>query len=76
MLAFFLGIYCYGYCQIKNNFVIYNQSEIVLQNARVVDVAKGIVLEGYSLLISNGKISSMGKTGKFPVFKTAHVIDF
>jgi hypothetical protein len=36
--------------------VLHDQAQIVLQNARIVDVVKGIVLEGYSLFISKGKI--------------------
>jgi imidazolonepropionase-like amidohydrolase len=75
MLVFFLGNYFFGFAQTKSKFVFYNQSEIVLQNARVVDVTKGIVLEGYSILISNGKISGLGKTGQLPVPKNAHVIN-
>ena len=64
-----------GYTQSKSKFVIYDQPEIVLQNARVVDVVKGIVLEGYSLLISNGKIIGIDKTGKLSAPKNARVID-
>ena len=64
-----------GYTQSKSKFVIYDQTEIILQNARVVDVVKGIVLEGYSLLISNGKIIGIDKTGKLSAPKNARVID-
>lgn len=74
-LLFLIGNFISGHSQSKSKFVLYDQPEFVLQNARVVDVAKGIVLEGYSVLISNGKISSMEKTGKLKVPKTAQVID-
>ncbi len=75
ILCLFLGNCISGYTQSKSKFVIYDQPEIVLQNARVVDVVKGIVLEGYSVLISNGKISGIEKTGKPTVSGTARVID-
>lgn len=65
----------YAQTQSKSEFVIYNQPEIVLQNARVVDVVKGTVFEGYSIVISNGKIKSIGKPGKFPFPKSARVVD-
>jgi imidazolonepropionase-like amidohydrolase len=64
-----------GYTQSKSKFVMYDQAETVLQNARVIDVVKGRVLEGYSVLISNGKITSIEKTGKLPVPKTARIIE-
>ena len=75
LLLLILGNSISGYAQSKAAFVIYDQPEIVLQNARVVDVAKGIVLEGYSVLLSNGKIISIEKTGKLPVPATAKIID-
>ena len=75
MLFLLLGNFISGYTQSKSKFVIYDQAEIVLQNARVVDVVKGIVLEGYSVLISNGKIIGIEKTGKLSVPKTARIID-
>jgi len=56
ILLLYLGYSITGYSQSKSKFVIYDQAELILQNARVVDVLKGIVLEGYSVLISNGKI--------------------
>ena len=71
----FLGYSIAGYTQPKSKFVIYAQTEIVLQNARVVDVVKGIVLEGHSVMISNGKIIGIEKTGKLSVPKAAKVID-
>jgi imidazolonepropionase-like amidohydrolase len=75
ILFLLLGNSIFGYTQSESKFVIYDQAEIVLQNARVVDVVKGIVLEGYSVLISNGKIISIEKTGKFSAPKTAKIID-
>lgn len=75
ILFLFLGNSISGYTQSKSKFVIYDQTEIVLQNARVVDIIKGIVLEGYSVLISNGKITGIEKTGKLTAPKTAQVID-
>jgi imidazolonepropionase-like amidohydrolase len=64
-----------GYTQSKSKFALYDQTEIILQNARVVDVVRGIVLEGYSVLLSNGKIIGIETTGKMAVPKTARVID-
>lgn len=75
ILFLFLGYSINGYSQSKSKFVIHDQPEIIFQNARVVDVKKGIVLEGYSVLISNGTIISIEKTGKLSVPKTAKVID-
>lgn len=75
ILFLFLGYSITGYTQSKSKFVIYDQPEIIFQNARVVDVKKGIVLEGYSVLISNGTIISIEKTGKLSAPKTAKVID-
>lgn len=75
ILFLFLGYSITGYTQSKSKFVIYDQTEIIFQNARVVDVKKGIVLEGYSVLISNGTIISIEKTGKLSAPKTAKVID-
>ncbi|TDE13185.1 amidohydrolase family protein [Dyadobacter psychrotolerans] len=73
-LFLFSGNHHSGYTQPKPKFVIYNQSEIVLENARIVDVVKGTVLSGLSVQISNGKISGIGKTGT-KVSKNAQVID-
>lgn len=64
-----------GYSQAKSKFVIYDSPEIVLEHARVVDVVQGTVLEGYSVLLANGKIIDIKKTGKLAVPKTAQVID-
>ena len=75
ILLLVLGNTITGYTQSKSKFVIYDQPEIILQNARVVDVVKGIVLEGYSVLISNGKIIGIEKAGKLPAPKTARIID-
>ena len=75
ILFLFLGYSINGYSQSKSKFVIHDQPEIIFQNARVVDVKKGIVLEGYSVLVSNGKIISIEKTGKLSAPKTAKVID-
>lgn len=61
--------------QPKSEFVVYNENEIVLENARIVDVVKGKILEGHSLLISGGKIKSIGKTGELQFPKTAKVVD-
>lgn len=61
--------------QRKSKFVAFNQSDICLQNARVIDVVKGTVLENYSVIISNGKITSMGQTGYLAVPKNIRVID-
>ena len=75
LLFIFLGDYSFGYAQSKSKFVIHDQSEIVLQNARVVDVVKGTVLEGYALHLSNGKIKAIGKTGALQFPDSAQVID-
>jgi imidazolonepropionase-like amidohydrolase len=75
MLLLFLANSIYGYTQSRSKFVMYDQTDIVLQNARVVDVVKGTVLEGYSVLISNGKIISIEKSGHLPIPKTARVVD-
>jgi imidazolonepropionase-like amidohydrolase len=61
--------------QSKNNFIVYDQKEMVLQNARIIDVVKGKVLEGYSILISNGKIKAIEQTGKLLIPADAQVID-
>lgn len=70
-----LTVSVYAQHKSKSKFVLYNQQELVLQNARVVDVTKGTVREGYSLLLANGKIVSLEKTGKLKIPKTATVID-
>lgn len=70
-----VGIYAGTFAQSKSKFIVHNRNEIVLQNARVVDVVKGVVLERYSVLLVNGKISKMGRVGAFPIPTTAEVID-
>ena len=75
LLFIFLGDYSFGYAQSKSKFVIHDKSEIVLQNARVVDVVKGTVLEGYALHLSNGKIKAIGKTGTLQFPDSAQLID-
>ena len=64
-----------GLAQSKSPIVLYDQKEIVLQNARIVDVVKGIILEGQSLLIANGIIKSIGKPGELAIPANAKVID-
>ncbi|MBC7829084.1 MAG: amidohydrolase family protein, partial [Chitinophagaceae bacterium] len=63
------------YSQSRKRLVKFDTTELVLQNARIVDVIKGTVLEGYSVLVSNGKISSIGKTGSLKIPANAQVID-
>ena len=74
-LLLLIGSPYLGHSQSKSKFVKYNQPSVLLTNARVVDVVNRTVLEGYSILLSNGKIVGMGKTGKLQVPKTAEVID-
>lgn len=64
-----------AYSQTKSKYVNYNQPEIVLEHARVVDVVNGKVLEGYSVLIANGKVTDIKKTGKLSIPKGATVVD-
>ncbi|WP_290837630.1 amidohydrolase family protein [Flavobacterium sp.] len=73
VLFFLVGHHSHS--QTKSKLIAYDQSEIVLQNARIVDVVKGIVLDGQSILISSGKIKAIGKTGKLQVPKAAQIID-
>lgn len=63
------------FAQTKSKFVLYGQPQIMLENARVVDVVKGVVAEGQSVLLSNGKIVAIGKTGSLPVPAAAKLID-
>lgn len=75
LLLILFGNSISGHSQSKSKFVVYEQDEIILQNARLVDVIKGTVLEGYSVLISNGKIISIEKKEKLSTHKNAKVID-
>ena len=75
LLLFLLTFGLFAYSQTKSKFAIYNSGEIVLQNARIVDVIKGTVLVGQSLFIADGKIKSIGKTGELQFPKTAQVIN-
>ncbi|HZH00049.1 MAG TPA: amidohydrolase family protein [Flavisolibacter sp.] len=61
--------------QTNDDFLVYQQKELLLQNARIIDVEKGVVLEGYSLQLSNGKISGIRKTGKEQIADSITVID-
>ena len=74
-IFFLLGSYVFGNAQTKSKFVLYDQNELVLQNARIVDVIKGIVLEGYSISIVDGKIKHIERTDKLQFPKTAKIID-
>jgi imidazolonepropionase-like amidohydrolase len=74
-LFLFIATCFHSYSQSNNDFVAYSQNEIVLHNARIVDVEKGIVLEGYSIIIANGKITKVEKTKKLSVPKTITVVD-
>lgn len=64
-----------GNAQSSNDFIAYSQKELLLQNARVIDVEKGIVLEGYSILIENGIIRKIEKSEKLLVPKAITVVD-
>ena len=75
LIFILLSINITAYPQSKPKLVLYNQTEIVLQNARVVNVINGTVQEGYSISISNGKITGIEKTGKTAPAKNAQVID-
>lgn len=75
ILIFIIVSHNQGYAQTKSKYVIYDQPEIVFEHARVVDVLNGIVLEEYSVLIANGKIVDIKKTGKLSVPKGAKVVD-
>ncbi len=65
----------FAYSQSNKDFIVYSQNELLLQNARIIDVEKGIVLEGHSILITNGKIARVEKTEKLSVAKTTAVVD-
>jgi imidazolonepropionase-like amidohydrolase len=68
-----MAVHLFGNAQSNNNFIAYAQKEIILQNARIVDVEKGTVLEGYSILIVNGKIAKIEKTEKLQALKATTV---
>ncbi len=74
-LFLFIAIGLFSYAQSNKDFVTYRQKEILLQNSRIIDVEKGIVLEGYSILIKNGKIARIEKTGKLHVHDSITAID-
>jgi imidazolonepropionase-like amidohydrolase len=74
-LSCFILINFLGRAQSNTDFVVYSQKELLLQNARIVDVEKGIVLEGYSILIENGKITRIDKRERLSVPKTITVVD-
>jgi imidazolonepropionase-like amidohydrolase len=65
----------FAYSQSNKDFIVYPQNELLLQNARIVDVEKGNVLEDHSILIVNGKIAGIEKTEKFLVPKTTTIVD-
>jgi imidazolonepropionase-like amidohydrolase len=75
LVFYFIAIHLLGSAQSNNDFIAYSQKELLLQNPRIVDVEKGIVLEGYSILITNGKIAQIEKTGKLPVSSSVTVVD-
>ncbi len=56
-----------GFGQPESKFVVYDSDNILLQNLRVIDVIDKNVLEGYSILISHGKISKVERSGEIKV---------
>ena len=75
MLLIWLGLCQVLTAQPRSKYVLYDQKEIVLQHARVVDVVRGRVWEEQSILLSNGKIQQMGKLGSFPIPPNAAIVD-
>ncbi|WP_207492524.1 amidohydrolase family protein [Aridibaculum aurantiacum] len=74
-LILFIGINLFICAQANNGFVTYAQKEILLQNARIIDVEKETVLEGYSILLANGKITRIDKAGNLKVPNGVTVVD-
>jgi len=68
-----MAVICYS--QPNNSAVVYSHHELLLQNARIVDVEKGTVLEDYAILISNGKIARVDKTEKLKVDKSVPIVN-
>lgn len=65
----------HGWSQSNSEYILYNQAQLVLENARIVDVINQTTLQGYSILISNGKIEKIEKPDKLQVSDTIPRID-
>ncbi len=64
-----------GHAQSKINPVVYNQNQILLKNIRIIDVENRKVLEGHSILISDGIIIGIGKVGALNASESTLRID-
>ncbi|MBO9658495.1 MAG: hypothetical protein J7527_06695, partial [Chitinophagaceae bacterium] len=54
---------------------IAGNSQIIITNTNILDVEKKKILEGYSVLVNDGKIISIEKAGKTKPDPSATVID-
>lgn len=76
ILLFILFIGCqFGFGQTDSKYVLHNNSKILLENLRVIDVVNKKVLEDHSILISKGIISKVGKSGTLKVPEDSLRID-
>lgn len=55
--------------------ILYDKRELVLENARILDVVKGTVLEDQAIYLSNGKIKAIGARKKLKVPKGTTAVD-
>jgi imidazolonepropionase-like amidohydrolase len=53
-----------SFSQKKSKFILHNEPQLLLQNARIVDVINGKILLDHSILIADGKIKAILKPGQ------------
>ena len=63
------------WAQSSSSLILYNKAELLLENARVIDVVTGTVLEQQAIHISNGKIKAIGTRKKLKVPKGISTMD-
>ncbi|MEJ1240682.1 amidohydrolase family protein [Chryseolinea sp. T2] len=77
-VIFSLLLSCIGvlaFSQSNHSLILYNKNEMLLENARVVDVITGTVLEQQAIYISNGKIKAIATRKKIKVPKGISTLD-